>query len=318
MNHPLLDQLRYEQVRCPLCGAAEATPLVDFAAAKSGLRIPMRSVVCNACGLAYANNRPNARAYNEFYEDFYKWEYGKERIEVRAADRDEGAGADLKTKRVVDFLKGSLSRVPRAVDLGCSMGKLLVQIKKEYPEASVLGVELDRLTAQRARDSGIPINEESIDAYLDAAPPRGADLIIMRHVLEHLLEPLPTLAKIKRHCDDNGFLYIEVPNVLTFTRTLSHFFMPGHVMHFCPETLSLLLLRSGFRVVRIGSLEHGVLCVLATPVENGNGYYPFSSIDFGSAARRTHRHVRFMKRYGGIVTRFSRRLARLSALLKKR
>ncbi|MGB1103629.1 MAG: class I SAM-dependent methyltransferase [Crocinitomicaceae bacterium] len=59
------------------------------------------------------------------------------------------------------------------------------------------------------------------------------DLIIMRHVLEHFLDPLTVLKRIREVLSEDGVLYIAVPNNLNPTQDLEKvWFRVVHTYYF--------------------------------------------------------------------------------------
>lgn len=316
MQNPLLDESRFEEVACLLCGTRRSEAIFDSATTKTGERIPMRSVLCSCCGLAYASYRPNEEAYEEFYKKFIDFECGVLRNK-QLENKSVSLGFE-NVERAAQFLSPVITKEMHILDLGCSHGKLLFVLKKMFPELGTLGVEIDHDSATYARNiHSLSIQEESLFTYIKIADAGSADVIILRHVLEHILDPIPVLEQLKRLCSAYGHIYFEVPNIQTFTRTAEAFFMPGHVMHFSPETLVLLLLRGGLRMVRLDTSEPGILRVLATPIENPDGFMSFSSFDLRSSYKKTLRHVKFMKRFGSVYSRLYKKYKCISKKLFK-
>ena len=104
----------------------------------------------------------------------------------------------------------------------------------------------------------IPINNNKIG------------LIVIRHVVEHLPDPLSTLREISELAPLGMKFYIEVPNVndiLIKNRFYDFFY--EHVSYFSPNLLSGLMLGLGFRTLKIEYLvegQHfGLLCEKVLP-----------------------------------------------------
>ena len=79
------------------------------------------------------------------------------------------------------------------------------------------------------------------------------DLVILSQVLEHLLDPLHVLVKVRKLIKPEGVLAIAVPNVdailIKILKSRSSFLgLPGHIIHFSRQGLSALLRRAGFEV----------------------------------------------------------------------
>lgn len=95
-------------------------------------------------------------------------------------------------------------------------------------------------------------------------------LIVMRHVLEHVPQPLATLEELARTARQGLKLYIEVPNaedIIQQNRFYDFFY--EHVTYFTPELLTKVLQNFGFTVHQATPLvqgQHfGILCEKTEP-----------------------------------------------------
>ena len=61
---------------------------------------------------------------------------------------------------------------------------------------------------------GVKILTNDVDNEIDDMHHGSFDLIVMRHVLEHLENPVTALKKIVNLLSKDGILYIAVPNSL--------------------------------------------------------------------------------------------------------
>ena len=87
-------------------------------------------------------------------------------------------------------------------------------------------------------------------------------LILLKNVLEHVIDPIETLHSLKELMDDQSLLFIEVPNdYSSFQNFLlekkytnnSWFSPPEHLHYFQFESLQGLLLSLGFEIVSVQS-----------------------------------------------------------------
>ncbi|MEM9274420.1 MAG: methyltransferase domain-containing protein [Cyanobacteria bacterium P01_F01_bin.143] len=95
--------------------------------------------------------------------------------------------------------------------------------------------------------------------------PEKIDLIVMRHVLEHVPDPLETIEQLASFAKLGAKLYIEVPNsedIIKNNRFYDFFY--EHVTYFNPKLLTKLLEDFGFITCSVTSLvdgQHfGILC----------------------------------------------------------
>ena len=75
-------------------------------------------------------------------------------------------------------------------------------------------------------------------------------MVVFRHILEHLVEPIKALKKIEELLSATGFLYIALPNVQNpdFKKgMMTSFFRPVHVSYFHVDNVVRLANRSGLK-----------------------------------------------------------------------
>ena len=86
------------------------------------------------------------------------------------------------------------------------------------------------------------------------------DLIILRHVLEHIDEPIVELKQLSSHLSENGQLFIEVPGVVQKIPSLQNV----HYHYFSETTLISVLGQAGFEVTAQEIIpDNGYLLVMA-------------------------------------------------------
>jgi len=109
-----------------------------------------------------------------------------------------GDNDDYKFHRL--FVASAIPRRPyrRIVDLGCGFGKSTWPLKKAYPEAEVIGIDLAapclELAVQRAGLQGLDIRFRQADAARTGLEPAGADLVTATMLIHEL--PLDELTAV--------------------------------------------------------------------------------------------------------------------------
>lgn len=142
----------------------------------------------------------------------------------------------------------------RALDIGCGTGGLL-QALRDHGWA-VDGIELNAKAARVAIERGLPV----LGCSVDDAPYETAmfDFVHMSHVIEHLPDPVGSLARVVEWLKPGGLLYIETPNVSSVDRRLAgpHWFdweVPRHLVFFSPSTLEAALAKVGITDVDLST-----------------------------------------------------------------
>jgi hypothetical protein len=130
-------------------------------------------------------------------------------------------------------------------------------------------IESVDLLSEKILDSGGKKVSNSIDD--DISDFYGKyDLILFRHVLEHLLNPREAIEKCRLLLNDTGKLYLEVPNGIPSTSEniskiykkgfRTSFIRPIHISYFCVENINLLTSFYGLNpvILEVKNEIHGV------------------------------------------------------------
>lgn len=99
------------------------------------------------------------------------------------------------------------------LEIGCSCGGTLVEIKNRYPNAEVFGTEISEKTAEVAGHV-VKVVVNNIEEKNIPFPKKKFDYIIFGDVLEHLHNPLETLIYCKDFLCEGGSIIASIPNVM--------------------------------------------------------------------------------------------------------
>ena len=164
-------------------------------------------------------------------------------------------------EKTYGFIQKHIKEQGRFIDIGCGSGDLLDCAHKDSWE--VTGLELTPALAEYARDHyGLAITQAN---FLDYDDDRNQqyDVVVLRHVLEHLIEPVAAMKKIYSLLADDGYAVLEFPNINAPEFRLKHLlhktgihrkkygehYKPGHCHEFCRESFTYLLEKTGFRLL---------------------------------------------------------------------
>jgi SAM-dependent methyltransferase len=136
----------------------------------------------------------------------------------------------------------------RLLDVGCSYGFFLDSARQRG--WTVTGVEPAAVPAAHAKDKyGLEVH---LGVLEDAGLPAGSyDVVTIRHVLEHVPDPLETLRQAHSLTAPNGLVLVAVPNLGSLPgRWLGRDWWwidpPTHLTYFKQRTLGDMLDRAGF------------------------------------------------------------------------
>ena len=150
-------------------------------------------------------------------------------------------------KQLASHLGECYPRGARVIEVGCSDGTLL-QCLGELG-FSVAGFEPAREPAMAALEKGLTVVNDFLHA--DSAARSGleaADVIVIRHVLEHIDDFSPIFEGIDRLATPEATLLIEVPDLgSTIQKSMYSNLYHIHSCYFDVATLSALLDRHGWK-----------------------------------------------------------------------
>jgi SAM-dependent methyltransferase len=141
---------------------------------------------------------------------------------------------------IVQHLRAGITDV-RWLDFGCGLGGLVRYGRSRGVE--IYGFD-DGYAAERMREERIPALTA---ADLDAAG-GSFDVVTAVEVVEHLVDPMPTLRQIARVLRPDGLLFLTTGNAAPFRGRLARwsYVLPDvHVSFFEPETLAFAFKLAG-------------------------------------------------------------------------
>lgn len=135
------------------------------------------------------------------------------------------------------------------LDIGCGTG-WITDIWRQHG-FKVTGLEPSEKRSMIAREKyGIPVVNGFIE---DFDPKEKYDVIILRHLVEHLEDPYRMLLKVRSLLSDDGIAIIVVPNINTIGRYIFEtrwtWVIPHHVNFFNPLSFKKMLTRCEYRMI---------------------------------------------------------------------
>ncbi|MGI5871366.1 MAG: methyltransferase domain-containing protein [Bacillota bacterium] len=234
------------------CLFCQSKNLTDVSEAGKGLRvrelgrkIDIKLTVCNDCGLLFQNPLVEKELLQRYLEKHYT---GFKNIDL-AVERP----INQVTCSQRDFLLKHIHYKPedpvRLLEIGCYEGDFL-RLFADY-RWELRGIEPSESGAAYAEKKyGLKIDRSLMEEV--EFKPGEYDVIVLRHVLEHILDPGEQIARLYESISPNGYIYIVVPNAKTPWISITNgFFTLEHITHFTIATLGNLLRKAGFEVIAV-------------------------------------------------------------------
>jgi SAM-dependent methyltransferase len=240
-----------ERIPCPLCGN---TDLVQIAQ-RGQHGLPCLPSICPNDGLVFLTPRWSKARYAHFYEFEYDGYY---RSGDLAGNPDETRYKPIQQICSRLQLHALLEGRTSALDVGAGMGWSLDWLRTHHPSiAHLYAIEPSQQCSSHLRDVlGVNVICDDVDSQWDHS---GFDLVIMRHVLEHMLDPLRALSKVAQALTDKGIVYIAVPDMMHPRGLLEdYWFRCVHTFYFSAPTLTAICKQAGLEPI-IASSENSEL-----------------------------------------------------------
>lgn len=234
---------------CPVCEGQAALELWT----KGSLRL----VRCANCAMVFASPVAPALTDGGFYAELAKPFYlSREKLE-----------SDYASVRFERELRLFRKYCPggRVLDVGCSTGAFLYQLKTRWPGCyEVAGTDVVAEALEYAAGRGVPVLKESFPQH---APGQSCyDAITFWAVLEHLAKPKTFLAKAADLLKPGGHCFLLVPNFRSLAvRVLGpryRYIMAEHLNYFTASTLRRLVANeSRFTAVHTGYTHYNPIVI---------------------------------------------------------
>lgn len=172
--------------------------------------LPVRSMQCTRCGLIFITPRMVKKAYDEFYEHWYRKLIdafnGRQQSEHIVRHSSE-----VQANEAMKFLGEHLPKqlqIKSILDVGGSTG---VFAKKVCETTGAMGVVIDPNSKElkEAAEKGLTVSKGSFEDY---KTDREFELISMLRTVEHLIDIDKCLRRIKSMLTKDGVLLIDIVN----------------------------------------------------------------------------------------------------------
>jgi 2-polyprenyl-3-methyl-5-hydroxy-6-metoxy-1,4-benzoquinol methylase len=237
---------------CPVCGK---TSFKEFLNGKDFFLTgqPFTVVECTACGFRFTNPRPDEGEIRPYYES----------PDYIAHKADKGTLIEAIYKVVRKFALRNKYRIVKSsssgnkiLDIGCGTGEFLHFCKQKG--LITTGIEPNLQARNFATGQyGLNVYDET---YLKKIPSASFDIITLWHVLEHVHQLKEYLQQILFLLKRDGTLIIALPNseswdAKTYEQFWAAYDLPRHLYHFTPETLKMLVEKTGFSLSETAPLK---------------------------------------------------------------
>lgn len=239
---------------CPVCASPSTTHAFDSPdLALAAVPGCFRYSRCSDCSSVFADPQPE----DELLYRAYTSSYGNYKDDMTFLERILTSLSLPEANRLISHTSGS----GRLIELGAGNGRFLERLRRCGWQGSLEGVEFEqRVAAATTERTGIAVRTANIED--EVLEKESYDVIVLRHVIEHLRNPLAMLDSIRRALRPGGVLFVGTPDTSAlcahvFGRHWWGYEVPRHLVVFSRTALLQTLSASGF-----------------TPVDHWSGFSP--------------------------------------------
>jgi 2-polyprenyl-3-methyl-5-hydroxy-6-metoxy-1,4-benzoquinol methylase len=238
-----------DAIPTPAAGASQTCPNCPGAPARAVFADPGGRVLrCLSCGLEFAERYPDiAMAESAIYPAGY--------FERALAGEDRRAAI---YERLIAGIERRLGRTGRLLDVGAGDGQLVRAAMRRGWRAE--GTEVSSAAVEHMRGRGLAVRHGELESL--ALPRAAFDAVVLNHVLEHVRDPVSTLAAVRALLAPGGLVRVEVPNLASLSSRVKnvqsrlglkrhswkHYSTGHHFWFFTPRTLARTLATAGLAV----------------------------------------------------------------------
>lgn len=183
--------------------------------------------ICQSCGMVQQDPIPTDAELKAYYSTEYRQEY---KNTYTPKPKHVFRAGNLAYERI-NFLKNGGVSQGRLLDVGAGGGEFTWLSGKMGFKSS--GMEPNIGYSTYARDEyGINVQTGQLADVLGTY-----QVITMFHVLEHIPDPIKTFERLWGLLEDQGHVFIEVPNIETNDASPHNIFFKAHIHYFSEATL---------------------------------------------------------------------------------
>jgi len=210
---------------CALCGGSDFKLISEKDSKSKGELIVC---VCNTCSMVSQNPIPTEQEVEQYYATEYRQDY-KQVVEPKL--KHVYRAGNLAFNRLRFLTKNNVTS-GKLLDVGAGGGEF-TYVSSQLGFDST-GIEPNIGYSNYAKDQYQAKVQTGQLADIDDK----FDVITMFHVMEHIPDPIKTFKKLYDLLNENGSLFIEVPNIETHGQSPDNTFFKAHIHYFSDTTLT--------------------------------------------------------------------------------
>ncbi len=258
--------LKLQESSCPLCLSKQASLMASVKDYEYNTVSSLFGYYrCTHCGLIYLNPKPAVEDIPLTYpRDYEQYSQKMSGISAKRLIQDLRARLII-TPRIKNIIVHSKKKENlKVLDIGCGNGGALLAINKFSRGCQMHGVDLEDSQKELLEQQGITFHQGEFETI--QLPPSYFDIIMLIHSIEHFINPVSVIDKVRSLLHPGGLIYLETHRADCLERRIFGpywigFDAPRHLTVFNDKTLKNLLSRFDFcditydnRILSIGDI----------------------------------------------------------------
>jgi 2-polyprenyl-3-methyl-5-hydroxy-6-metoxy-1,4-benzoquinol methylase len=282
---------RVEDALCPICRTDRwSTAMFESSDRMFGIEGRFPTAWCFKCQVLYLKRRPTEYCISGFYPERVYYSHLpsmavasrplRNWIRSKLVDSRSKAGRSSHLLlRLLDWARGGpgyyldsgwriISMFPKGsqiLDIGCGNGDALAFYQRFGWEC--YGVELSKAAVDVAVNRGLDV-KHSQHLWEANYLSESFDIIRINHVLEHLYDPVRTLAEVWRVLKPTGRVLVATPNISGIhARIFGQYWYqldsPRHIALYSIYALKMLMAMTGLRIQSMSTMSNSANILLS-------------------------------------------------------
>jgi len=240
-------RLSLEKIPCPACGNENNFTVLQ---AKDRYGLPITTVRCPKCSLAFSNPAPTGLFLKTFYGTsmFRGLDWGILKPTRKILQEFNAKNRAMNHLLFFDeIIFPKFHNSARSIlDIGSSDGTFLLEFSNKYSQVLCFGVEPGKLFRNHSEKQLTRV----FDSLEEISKDETFDYITAWHVLEHSRDPKLFLKRVRDHMSDSSLLIFEVPDFDRYDNSIRPFHI-DHICHFNETVIRRILTDVGLSVLGV-------------------------------------------------------------------
>jgi len=232
----------FVKVACPACQSTENVKKYE--------KYSLNYRECCECETLYISPRPTEETLEDCYQKSEVYAFWNKHMYPASEEARRNKIYAPRVDRVLELCQKYKIPTNSVLEVGAAYGTFCLEMYSRGVFKRIVGVEPTPDLAQTSRDKGIEIIQKPIEKVQFE---ETFDVTVSFEVIEHLFSPKKFIEHCYHSLSPKGLFVVTCPNGKGFDiellGPLSNSVDHEHLNYFNPESLSLLLERSGFKVL---------------------------------------------------------------------